>query len=440
MRTSHLISLTAPAAGAVDPNAATSKGGAAIRRVIAVVAVSALALLGLIAVASPAQGSIAPGTNGKIVFGQIEPNYGVTINPDGSDEHQIGPPSSTTCNTWSPDGSKVLCNVWREDGVQPATANPDGSDFKLLNPNLPLDLFCLSWSPDGARLLCHSEGMGSSADAGLYTVRSSDAGDLVRVSATPRKGFDNGYGYSPDGSRVLFARFDSSEKGTLFSVKPDGSGTLQITPPRLSVIDLGFFDRVGADWSPDESRVTFAAVQKRSTGRGFESAVFVVNADGTGLRRITPSGLFAASAQWSPNRAWIAFTGGRRVPEVWIVRPDGAGARKIALPLLDRLDRKAVEKLKRKLLRRCHKKSGNRERCKRKADQRAKKKAASQKLTPVWSPDSTKLLFQRLSPDGKVDLWTVNVDGTGLSKLAHARNPAPFGWLYAWGTAPLGGL
>ena len=104
-------------------------------------------------------GSIAPGTNGKIVFGQIEPNYGVTINPDGSDEHQIGPPSSTTCNTWSPDSSKVLCNVWSEDGVQPAAANPDGSDFKLLNPDLPLDLFCLSWSPDGARLLCHSEGM-----------------------------------------------------------------------------------------------------------------------------------------------------------------------------------------------------------------------------------------------------------------------------------------
>src|SRR5829696_6674567 len=130
MRTSHLISLTAPA-----------------RRVIAFVAVSALLLLGLLALASPAQASIAPGTNGKIVFGQI------------------GPTGSTTCNTWSPDGSKVLCNVWTEDGVQPATANPDGSAFTLLNPDLPLDLFCLSWSPDGTRLFCHSEGM-NGADAG----------------------------------------------------------------------------------------------------------------------------------------------------------------------------------------------------------------------------------------------------------------------------------
>src|SRR5215218_4870310 len=184
MPTPHVLSLMAPAAAdAVAPTDASSEGGTAIRRVIAVLAASALAVLGLFAVASRAQGSIAPGTNGKIVFGQVFPNYGVTINPDGSDEHQIGPAGSTTCNTWSPDSSKVLCNLWGEVSVQPATANPDGSGFTLLNPNLPLDLFCLNWSPDGSRLLCHSEGIANPADAGLYTVRSSDAGDLVRVTA-----------------------------------------------------------------------------------------------------------------------------------------------------------------------------------------------------------------------------------------------------------------
>jgi Tol biopolymer transport system component len=368
------------------------------------------------------------------VFGQIEPNYGVTINPDGSDEHQIGPVGSTTCNTLSPDGTKVLCNLWSQDGVQPATANPDGSGFTLLNPNLPLDLFCLAWSPDGARLLCHSEGMANPADAGLYTVRSSDAGDLVRVAATPPDGFDNGYGYSPDGSRVLFARYDSEDNGTLLSVKPDGSGAIQLSQG-LSVLDLDFFDRVGADWSPDGSQVTFASVQKRSSGRGFKSGVFVVNADGTALRRITPSGLDAFSAQWAPNGEWIAFTGVRRIPEVWIVRPDGTGARKIALPLLDSLDRKAFKKLKRKFLKQCEKKSSNTKRCKRKSKERAKEKVASEgvgRWTPVWSPDSTKLLFQRFAHRRPVELWTVNADASELSKLTQTRSPA----IYAWGTLP----
>jgi dipeptidyl aminopeptidase/acylaminoacyl peptidase len=412
--------------------------GPAVRTISGLALLAGISLLGLLVVDGAARASIPPGTNGKIVFGQIEPNYGVTIDPDGSDEHQIGPLGRTTCNGWSPDGSKVLCNLWSEDGVKPATANPDGSDFTLLDPNLALDLSCLAWSPDGARLLCHSDGM-NSAEAGLYTVRSSDAGDLVRVIATPPKSFDNGYGYSRDGSRVLFARFDSDDKGTLFSVKPDGSGSRRLTPPRLSVIDLGFFDRVGADWSPDGSQVTFAAVQKRSTGRGFESAVFVVNDDGTDLRRVTPSGLFAASAQWSPNGQSIAFTGGRRVPEIWMVHPDGTGVKKIALPLLDRLDRKAFKNLKAKLLRQCNRKSGDRTQCRRKAVRRARQKTAPQRWTPVWSPDSTKLLFQRHALRRK-ELWTVRADGTGLSKLAHTRNRALFGWLYAWGTAPLEGL
>src|SRR6266545_2960106 len=217
-----------------------------MKRLIVLVSVLAMTLLGFVAVGLPAQGSIPPGTNGKIVVGQVFPNYGFTINPDGSDEHQIGPQGSTTCNTWSPDSSKVLCNLWSEESVQPATANPDGSDFTLLNPNLPLDLFCLSWSPDGTRLLCHSEGIANPADAGLYTVRSSDAGDLVRVTTTPPDHFDDGYGYSPDGSRILFGRFDSSGRGVLFSVTPDGGGAVQLSPPNLGVIDLGFFDRDGA--------------------------------------------------------------------------------------------------------------------------------------------------------------------------------------------------
>jgi Tol biopolymer transport system component len=56
------------------------------------------------------------------------------------------------------------------------------------------------------------------------------------------------------------------------------------------VIDLGFFDRVGADWSPDGSQVAFAAFSHRHLG------LFVVNADGTRLRQITPPGLGAVSA------------------------------------------------------------------------------------------------------------------------------------------------
>ena len=358
------------------------------------VALVALLVGVLAALAAFPAGATGSGTNGKILFGQVFPNYGVTINPDGSNPIQIGPVDSTTCDTWSPDSSKVLCNLWSPEGVQPgvqpATANPDGSGFTLLNSNLPLDLFCLNWSPTGARLLCHSEGMANPADAGLYTVRSSDAGDLVRVSTTLPGGFDNGYGYSPDGSRILYAQFDSNDIATLLSVKPDGSDPIQLSPPGLSIIDLGFFDRVGADWSPDGSRVAFAA-QKLSLGR-FISAVFVVNADGTGLRQITPSGVGGVSAQWSPNGEMIAFTSGCcGLPQAWVVHPDGSGLRRVTTAV-------------------------NRDFF----------------VTPVWSPDSSTLVLNKIDRNNQASVWTVNLDGSGLLKLADTPQPS----ILDWGSAP----
>ena len=355
-----------------------------MRKLIALGLVASLAALAALS-ALPA-GATVSGTNGKIVFVAQETSF--TIDPDGSDLNQIGPVGSTFCTTWSPDSSKVLCNLFSEEGGQPATANPDGSGLTLLNPSLPLA--CLNWSPDGTRLLCTSPEEANPAEAGLYTVRSSDAGDLVRVSATPPGGFDNGYGYSPDGSRILYAQFDSNDHGTLFSVMPDGSDPVQLSPPALSVIDLGFFDRVGADWAPDSSRVAFAAFDQSSRRTG----LFVVNADGSGLRLVTPPGIGALSAQWSPNGALIAFTSCCGLRQTWVVHPDGTGLRRVTTPV----DRAVF-------------------------------------LTPVWSPDSTKLLFNRVDRNGQISLWTANTDGSELSRLTDPLSSA-FPSSYAWGSAP----
>src|SRR5262245_60406672 len=97
-----------------------------IRRA-AVVAGAAVVLLGPAVVAAGSSGtagaSVVPGRNGKIVVGQVFPNFGFTINPNGSEQHSIGPAGSTTCIGWSPSGRKVLCNLWDQNHVQPATAN-----------------------------------------------------------------------------------------------------------------------------------------------------------------------------------------------------------------------------------------------------------------------------------------------------------------------------
>lgn len=344
-----------------------------------------------------AAASVVPGPNGKIVVGQVFPNFGFTINPNGSDRHSVGPPGSTTCVGWSPSGDKVLCNLWGTNHVQPATANPDGSGFRLLDPSRKLDLFCLSWSPTGQRLLCHSEGMQNPAQAGLYSIRPSDGRGLVRVSATPSGGFDIGYGFSRDGTHVLYASFDSNGHGVLYSVRSDGTGRVRLSPRPWFVIDLGYFDRVGADWSPDGSRAVFAAFIP-SVGK---TGLFVVNANGTGLHRIAPLAVGAISAQWSPRGNAITFTSCCRRFQVFVVQASGHDLRQLTYAT-----------------------------------------NGSQSLTPVWSPDGQQILFQReffggSTPTGGA-LYRVARNGrdldrvTSLPAFVFVQGGAFF---YSWGTA-----
>lgn len=374
--------------------------GLILRAAVAVGA--AVVLLGPAVVAAGSGGaagaSVVPGRNGKIVVGQVFPNFGFTINPNGSRRHRIGPPGSTTCVGWSPSGRKVLCNVWGQNHVQPATANPDGSDFHLLNSARKLDLFCLSWSPTGRRLLCHSEGMQNPARAGLYSIRAADGRGLVRITASPSGSFDNGYGFSPNGSRVLFARFGPHEHGVLFSARSNGTGRrVRLSPPRLSVIDLGFFDRIGADWSPDGSRAAFAAFNPSINKTG----LFVVKANGTELRRVTPLSMGAISAQWSPRGNFVTFTSCCTKIQVFVVNVNGRHLRQLTF-------------------------TPNR----------------AESFTPVWSPDGQRILFQREffhgdTPTGGA-LYTIKRNGADLfrvTKLPTTVFAQGGAFFYSWGTA-----
>lgn len=369
-----------------------------IHRVAAAASTAAVLMgLAMIPVSGSASAGVVAGRNGKIVVGQVFPNFGFTINPNGSERDTVGQRRSTTCIGWSPSGRKVLCNLWGKNHVQPAVASPAGSGFHLLNPTRKLDLFCVSWSPTRRRLLCHSEGMQNAAQAGLYSVKASDGRDLVRITASPGGVSDDGYGFSPDGSRVLYGRFGPHGHGVLFSVRSNGTGRIRLSPRHWSLIDLGFFDRIGADWSPNGSRVAFAAYVPSIKKTG----LFVVNANGTGLRRVAPLKVGAISAQWSPKGNFITFTSCCTKTQVFVVSANGRHLRQLTF-------------------------AAN----------------GSQSITPVWSPNGRKILFQReffqgSTPTGGA-LYTIRRNGVGLFRVAKlptfvfAHGGAFF---YSWGTA-----
>ncbi len=120
--------------------------------------------------------------------------------------------------------------------------------------------------------------------------------------------------------------FTSDRDGDLeiFVRRTDGS-TVQVTRNRV--------DDLQAVWSPDGSRLAVV----RQVGQG--TALVVMNADGTGARRLTSPVTFAdgrASSDslpaWSPDGRMIAFTSDRasgQEPEIHRIDADGTDLRRL---------------------------------------------------------------------------------------------------------------
>ena len=136
---------------------------------------------------------------------------------------------------------------------------------------------------------------------------------------------------------------------------------------------LGSFDPT---WSPDGKRIAFAI------RHGAETGIAVVNADGSGFRRLAGSsdrGDFYWVPDWSPDGKWILFEiTTSPVNRLMAVRPDGSGLRQVAT-----ID------------------TGNH--C----------------ICGDWSPDGTRIAFQApgaADPDYP-EIWVMNADATHRVQL-----------------------
>jgi Tol biopolymer transport system component len=303
------------------------------------IAIGALAgLVALVAVSATPAAAKPRGPNGQIAFGRFDPALDetvfYTVNPDGTHEHQVLP-LPLECPNWSPDGTRIA-SCGGPDGSASAIINPDTGGFReLFSPDPALLLACFVWSPDAKRLACeHFEEPVDPTVHGIYSIRSSDGGGLMRITSS-QGGHDAPGDYSPDGKRLVFARADQNgDPVALFVVKVGGRGVRQITPTGTVSSSFG-------DWSPQGNEIVFS---QRVTPDGrsspdARSSIWVVHANGTGLHDVhvqaqpacggaisDPSTQGCFAPRWSPDGKKIVFargTSGDNDSNIYTVNSDG---------------------------------------------------------------------------------------------------------------------
>jgi Tol biopolymer transport system component len=281
----------------------------------------------------------------------------------------------------------------------PASVHPDGTGYTVHTIGPPtLNLPPAGWSPDGERFLFEGWDDTDPSRTGLY-VSEGPLAEASPVQITQAPVHDSPLEWSPDGTRLLLIRVTrcpegDCDGGDLFVVDSDGSDPIRLNPKGTFVSCCA-----PASWSPDGTEVTFGALTLDAAGAADKtnSAVYVAKADGSGVEAITEPGAYTEGARWSPDGDWIVFTKksgpvGVKGSDLYLIYPDGRGLSAITT---------------------------------------AGSAGTSDQVRPVWSPDGTRLLFT-VVPGGPVkrgDLWTINLDGTGLTQLTDL--PAQY-WAYSW--------
>jgi dipeptidyl aminopeptidase/acylaminoacyl peptidase len=250
----------------------------------------------------------------------------IAIDPDNRHEPVVlGASDGLDPIASSGDGSRLLLYDRHEELLYLQAA--DGSRINLTPGET--SGWTGSISPDGRRVV-----FGTSD--GLYVTALTGGAPTQLLETGAETTFLDSPAWSPDGSQIAFIRSENVDetswgdpvyRRTLMTVSPDGN-------MERVLADLGREDRsptgwaMGLVWSPDGSRFAFASTTIESRG---EYQIYVVDADGSRLRRLTDQGINLGPV-WAPDGSQIAFSCRRspaRTADLCTIPADGTDRREV---------------------------------------------------------------------------------------------------------------
>jgi len=230
----------------------------------------------------------------------------------------------------APDGKSLLFQSNRNGRWALYASAIDGSGVKLLLDSGD-DPSVAAWSPDGKRIVFAATVQGDQPD--IFVMNADGTG---RRRLTDDPGDDSHPHWSAGGERIYFNSASTTPDRAaewpqqwheIFSIRPDGSDLRQHTRCR-AVCTFG-------SASPDGKHILY---RKTIATPGFDwslgsiprnSEVFVADSDGSNERNLSSNAAFDGWPVWSPDGKRIAFASNRAGPaavgQVFVVNADGSG-------------------------------------------------------------------------------------------------------------------
>ena len=285
---------------------------------------------------------------------------------------------------------------------------------------LSVTVMLLAWTIPASR----ADNSGLAAESVLLFERAVGNSDLqirlINGDGTADRLLTRGFAprWSPDGKRIAFQRFVRGSVTALYVVNRDGTGLKRL------VANIGGqggrWPQLDVAWSPDGSRLAFIIYRVPPGGSG----IGVVGADGRGLKRLTRGD--DETPTWSPDGRRITFA--RFTGDTYqLVSVSSNGGAERVLPI--GVDNTQFPTCSPDGLRIAFQAGGVLPRSwdiyVANADgtgaTNLTRSDAPDDQYPQWSPDSRGIVFESANPNRSSDVHTIGVNGSGHRKLTRER-------------------